>query len=42
VQVRAGVAKGRCIRVTPALVTDEADLDLLVEALAVVTGTKTG
>jgi selenocysteine lyase/cysteine desulfurase len=39
---RAGVAKGQCIRVTPALFTDEADLDRLVEALAVVTGTKTG
>ncbi|MBR0699099.1 aminotransferase class V-fold PLP-dependent enzyme [Bradyrhizobium diazoefficiens] len=39
---RAGVAKGQCIRVTPSLFTDEADLDRLVEALAVVTGTKTG
>ncbi|MFB6446759.1 aminotransferase class V-fold PLP-dependent enzyme [Bradyrhizobium tunisiense] len=39
---RAGVAKGQCIRVTPALCTDEADLDRLVEALAVITGTKTG
>ncbi|MFK4527098.1 isopenicillin-N epimerase [Bradyrhizobium japonicum] len=39
---RAGVAKGQCIRVTPALFTDEADLDRFVEALAVVTGTKTG
>ncbi|MBR0686235.1 aminotransferase class V-fold PLP-dependent enzyme [Bradyrhizobium manausense] len=39
---RAGVAKGQCIRVTPALFTDEADLDRLVEALAVITGTKTG
>lgn len=39
---RTGVAKGQCIRVTPALFTDEADLDRLVEALAVVTGTKTG
>lgn len=39
---RAGVAKGQCIRVTPALYTDEADLDRLVEALAVITGTKTG
>ena len=36
------VAKGQCIRVTPALFTDEADLDRLVEALAVITGTKTG
>ncbi|UPK27566.1 aminotransferase class V-fold PLP-dependent enzyme [Bradyrhizobium sp. 195] len=39
---RTGVAKGQCIRVTPALFTDEADLDRLVEALAIVTGTKTG
>ncbi|RXT43427.1 aminotransferase class V-fold PLP-dependent enzyme [Bradyrhizobium betae] len=39
---RAGVARGQCIRVTPALYTDEADLDRFVEALAVVTGTKTG
>ncbi|MCK1719004.1 aminotransferase class V-fold PLP-dependent enzyme [Bradyrhizobium sp. 141] len=39
---RAGVAKGQCIRVTPALFTDEVDLDRLVEALAVITGTKTG
>lgn len=39
---RAGVARGQCIRVTPALFTDEADLDRLVEALAIVTGTKTG
>jgi selenocysteine lyase/cysteine desulfurase len=39
---RAGVAKGQCIRVTPALFTEEADLDRLVEALAIVTGTKTG
>ncbi|RXH22615.1 penicillin epimerase [Bradyrhizobium nanningense] len=39
---RAGVAKGQCIRVTPSLFTDEADLDSLVEALAVITGTKTG
>jgi selenocysteine lyase/cysteine desulfurase len=39
---RAGVAKGQCIRVTPALYTDEADLDRLVEALAVITGTKAG
>ncbi|NEU98003.1 aminotransferase class V-fold PLP-dependent enzyme [Bradyrhizobium uaiense] len=37
---RAGVAKGQCIRVTPALYTDEADLDGLVEALAVITDTK--
>lgn len=39
---RAGVARGQCIRVTPALFTDETDLDRLVEALAVITGTKTG
>lgn len=39
---RAGVARGQCIRVTPALFTDEANLDRLVEALAVITGTKTG
>jgi selenocysteine lyase/cysteine desulfurase len=39
---RAGVAKGQCIRVTPALYTAEADLDRLVEALAVVTGNKAG
>ncbi|MCK1388908.1 aminotransferase class V-fold PLP-dependent enzyme [Bradyrhizobium sp. 21] len=39
---RAGVAKGQCIRVTPALYNDESDLDRFVEALAVITGTKTG
>ncbi|TWI64080.1 selenocysteine lyase/cysteine desulfurase [Bradyrhizobium huanghuaihaiense] len=39
---RAGVAKGQCIRVTPALYTDEADLDRFVEALAAITGSKTG
>ncbi|WFU33692.1 aminotransferase class V-fold PLP-dependent enzyme [Bradyrhizobium brasilense] len=39
---RAGVAKGQCIRVTPALYTNEADLDRLVDALAVVTGSKAG
>ncbi|WP_454643066.1 hypothetical protein [Bradyrhizobium liaoningense] len=39
---RAGVARGQCIRVTPALYTDEADLGRLVEALAVITGTKGG
>ena len=39
---RAGVAKGQCIRVTPALYTAEADLDRLVEALAVITGTRAG
>ncbi|MGY4309168.1 isopenicillin-N epimerase [Bradyrhizobium sp. USDA 4369] len=39
---RAGVANGQCIRVTPALYTTEADLDRLVEALAIVTGSKAG
>ncbi|MGY8683210.1 aminotransferase class V-fold PLP-dependent enzyme [Bradyrhizobium sp. UFLA05-153] len=39
---RAGVAKGQCIRVTPALYTEEAHLNSLVEALAVITGTKAG
>ncbi|CCE08337.1 putative aminotransferase; Isopenicillin N epimerase [Bradyrhizobium sp. STM 3843] len=39
---RAGVANGQCIRVTPALYTDEADLDRLVAALALLTGTKNG
>ncbi|UFZ05255.1 aminotransferase class V-fold PLP-dependent enzyme [Bradyrhizobium ontarionense] len=39
---RAGVAKGQCIRVTPALYTGEEDLDRLVEALAVISGTKNG
>ncbi|WP_257165761.1 aminotransferase class V-fold PLP-dependent enzyme [Bradyrhizobium sp. SRS-191] len=39
---RAGVANGQCVRVTPALYTTEADLDRLVEALAVVTGSKPG
>ncbi|BBB94761.1 aminotransferase class V-fold PLP-dependent enzyme [Bradyrhizobium elkanii] len=39
---RAGVAKGQCIRVTPGLHTEESDLDRLVEALAVVTGTRAG
>ncbi|WFU42910.1 aminotransferase class V-fold PLP-dependent enzyme [Bradyrhizobium sp. CB82] len=39
---RAGVAKGQCIRVTPALYTAETDLDRLVEALAIITGTKAG
>jgi len=38
----AGVAKGQCIRVTPALYTDETDLDRLVEALAVITGSRAG
>jgi isopenicillin-N epimerase len=39
---RAGVAAGQCIRVTPALYTQEADLDKLVRALAVVTGSTAG
>lgn len=39
---RAGVAAGQCIRVTPALYTREADLDKLVQALAVVTGSTAG
>ncbi|WP_342739980.1 aminotransferase class V-fold PLP-dependent enzyme [Bradyrhizobium sp. B117] len=39
---RAGVAKGQCIRVTPGLHTQEQDLDRLVEALALVTGTRAG
>jgi selenocysteine lyase/cysteine desulfurase len=39
---RAGVSRGQCIRVTPALYTDESDLDRFVEALAVITGTKAG
>jgi selenocysteine lyase/cysteine desulfurase len=39
---RAGVAKGQCIRVTPALYTEEADLDRLVEALAAITDAKAG
>ncbi|MGK9231645.1 aminotransferase class V-fold PLP-dependent enzyme [Inquilinus limosus] len=39
---RAGVAAGQCIRVTPALYTQEADLDRLVQALAVVTGSTAG
>jgi len=34
---RAGVAKGQCIRVSPAIYTSEADLDRLVQALRVVT-----
>jgi isopenicillin-N epimerase len=37
---RAGLAKGECVRVTPALYTTEGDLDRLVAALAIVTGTK--
>jgi selenocysteine lyase/cysteine desulfurase len=39
---RGGVAKGQCIRVSPALFTTEQDVDRLVEALAVITGTKAG
>lgn len=34
---RAGVAKGQCVRVSPALFTTEADLDKLVTALAALT-----
>lgn len=34
---RAGVAKGQCIRVSPAIYTSEGDLDRLVQALRVVT-----
>jgi selenocysteine lyase/cysteine desulfurase len=39
---RAGVAKGQCIRVSPALYTTEADIDGFVEALAIVSGTRAG
>ncbi|MGY3453037.1 aminotransferase class V-fold PLP-dependent enzyme [Bradyrhizobium sp. USDA 4353] len=39
---RAGVANGQCVRVTPALYNSEADLDRLVEALAILTGSKAG
>lgn len=39
---RAGVAAGQCIRVTPSLFTQEADLDKLVRALAAVTGSTAG
>lgn len=35
---RAGVAKGQCIRISPALYTTEADLDKLVAALKAITG----
>ena len=35
---RAGVAKGQCIRVSPAIYTTEAELDRLVQALRVITG----
>lgn len=34
---RAGVAKGQCIRVSPAIYTSEADLDRLVKALQAIT-----
>jgi selenocysteine lyase/cysteine desulfurase len=34
---RAGVAKGQCIRVSPAIYTSETDLDRLVQALRAVT-----
>ena len=34
---RAGVAKGQCIRVSPAIYTSEADLDRLVQGLRAVT-----
>ncbi|WP_407121459.1 hypothetical protein [Bradyrhizobium sp. STM 3561] len=40
--VLRGVAKGQCISMTPAIYTEEADLDRLVEALALITGTKAG
>jgi selenocysteine lyase/cysteine desulfurase len=39
---RGGVAKGHCIRVTPALFTSEADLDRFIDALGVVSGNKPG
>jgi isopenicillin-N epimerase len=34
---RAGVAKGQCVRISPALYTNEADLDRLVAALKTIT-----
>ena len=34
---RGGVAKGQCIRVSPAIYTSEAELDRLVKALEVIT-----
>jgi selenocysteine lyase/cysteine desulfurase len=37
---RAGVAKGQCIRVTPALYTREEDIDRFVSALSAITGEK--
>ena len=39
---RAGVAKGQCIRVSPALYTTEDDVDRFAEALAIVSGTRAG
>jgi selenocysteine lyase/cysteine desulfurase len=36
---RAGVAKGQCIRISPALFTTEADLDKFVLAMAKITAT---
>jgi isopenicillin-N epimerase len=39
---RAGVAKGQCIRVSPALYSTEDDVDRLIEALAIVSGTRAG
>ncbi|MNW17117.1 hypothetical protein D3C71_2161910 [compost metagenome] len=35
---RAGVAKGQCIRISPALYTTEGDMDKLVAALKAITG----
>jgi selenocysteine lyase/cysteine desulfurase len=39
---RAGVAKGQCIRVTPALYTKDEDLDRFVAALSAMTGERAG
>jgi isopenicillin-N epimerase len=39
---RAGVAKGQCVRVTPALYTGTADLDRFVAALGEIAGGKPG
>ena len=39
---RAGVAKGQCIRVSRALYSTEDDVDRLIEALAIVSGTRAG
>jgi selenocysteine lyase/cysteine desulfurase len=36
----AGVAKGQCVRVSPALYSTEADIDRFVEALAIVSRTR--